>query len=124
MVDKEARSIPFKSLLFGVALIGLIALSGLLLWPSPCDRIFEQTAPQLKVNLKIIENAGAFAVSREKVQSLSASAQKVGLHLKTCCSVLKAGKLDPGQFQQVLVAQQNLAFGDVAGRAGDQTQDR
>lgn len=102
MVGKISSSMPFKPLLLGVALLGLIAVSVLVLWPSPCDGIFEQTAPKLNVNLKIIENEGAFAVSREKIQELSESAQKVGLHLKTCCSVLEGGKLDPRQFQQCI----------------------
>lgn len=102
MVEKESSSIPYKTFLYGGALIGLIALSALLLWPSPCDSIFEQTAPKVNVNMKIIESEGAFVVSREKIQRLSESAQKVGLHLKTCCSVLDGGKLNPKQFQQCI----------------------
>ena len=91
-----------KTLLMGVALIGLIGLGALLLWPSPCGRIFEQTAPKLKVNLKIIETEGAFAVSHEQIQELAESSQKVGLHLKACCTVLEHGKLDPDQYQQCI----------------------
>ncbi len=102
MVDKESNFVSSKTLLIGIALFGLIGLAVLLLWHSPCDDIFAQTAPELKVSLKVIENEGAFAVSREKIQELSESAQKVGLHLKTCCAVLDGGKLDPQQFQQCI----------------------
>lgn len=102
LVGKISSSIQFKPLLAGAALIGLVVLSALILWPSPCDGIFEQTARKLDVNLKIIENEGAFVVSRQSVHKLSESAQKVGLHLKTCCSVLEGGKLNPNQFQQCI----------------------
>jgi len=102
MVDKESHFISSKTFLIGIALFGLIGLSALLLWRSPCDDIFAQAAPELKVSLKVIENEGAFAVSREKIQELSESAQKVGLHLKTCCAVLDGGKLDSQQFQQCI----------------------
>jgi hypothetical protein len=50
--------------------------------------------------LKIIEKEGGFAVSQDKIQELAESAQKVGLHLKTCCTVLDGGQLNPQQFQQ------------------------
>ena len=102
MVDKKSNFISSKTLLIGIALFGLIGLAVLLLWRSPCDDIFAQTAPELKVNLKFIENEGSVAVSRETIQELSESAQKVGLHLKTCCSVLERGKVDPEQFQQCI----------------------
>lgn len=102
MVDKKSNIISSRTLLIGTVLFGLIGLAVLLLWRSPCDDIFAQTAPELKVNLKFIENEGAVAVSRETIQELSESAQKVGLHLKTCCSVLERGKVDPEQFQQCI----------------------
>jgi len=102
VVDKKSNYISSKTLLIGIALFGLIGLAVLLLWRSPCDDVFAQTAPELKVNLKFIENEGAVAVSRETIQELAESAQKVGLHLKTCCSVLERGKVDPEQFQQCI----------------------
>jgi hypothetical protein len=93
-----------KALLAGIALAGLVGLSlAVILWPrATCDGIFEQTAPSLAANLELIKHKGAFAVRREKIQELSEGAQKVGLHLKTCCSVLNAGKLDAKQFQECL----------------------
>ncbi|MDH3444510.1 MAG: hypothetical protein OEN50_11335 [Deltaproteobacteria bacterium] len=92
----------YKTVVIVVALIGLIGL-GVLVIVKPgrsCDGIFEQTAPQLETSLELIQNKGAFAVRREKIQELSESAQKVGLHLKTCCVVLDGGKLNSGEFQQ------------------------
>jgi len=56
----------------------------------------------VEAHLEIIKNKGAFAVHHEKIQELSESAQKVGLHLKTCCAVLEGGRLNPEQFKQCL----------------------
>jgi hypothetical protein len=86
--------------------VGLLLLAGggalVLLRPgaSSCQGVFEQTAPRLEANIELIKNKGGFAVSQEKVQELTEGAQKVGLHLKTCCAVLEGGKLNPDQFQQ------------------------
>lgn len=74
-----------------------------LLWPrTSCEGIFEQTAPKVEAHLEIIKNKGAFAIGHEKIQEVSESAQKVALHLKTCCSVLEGGKFNPQQFQQCI----------------------
>lgn len=92
-----------KAFLIGgliVALAGAAAIVLLRPGASSCQGIFEQTAPRLEANIELIRNKGGFAVSQEKVQELTDGAQKVGLHLKTCCSVLEGGKLNPGQFQQ------------------------
>lgn len=100
------RSFSFRqrALLIGVAIAGLLALSILIiLWPrGSCEGIFRQTAPKLEAQLEIIKQKGTLAVSQEQIQVLSEGAQKVGLHLKTCCSVLDGGKLDPQQFQQCI----------------------
>jgi len=107
-MSAENKSNPIsswhKALLIGVALAGLIGLSVLtLLWPrTSCEGIFEQSAPKVEAHLEIIKNKGAFAISHEKIQEVSESAQKVALHLKTCCSVLDGGKLNPQQFQQCI----------------------
>ena len=92
----------YRALLLGGVVIGIAILAGLVVfWPrSACEGIFEQTAPRLQANLEIIRNKGVLAVGQEKIQELTESAQKVGLHLKTCCSVLAGGKLNPSQFQQ------------------------
>ena len=126
----QEKSNPFSSrqklLLIGIGVAGLVGVSALvILRPlDPCESIFEQTAPRLEAHLEIIKNKGAFAVSHEQIQELSESTQKVGLHLKTCCSVLERGKLDPERFQLcietaaaydrqiALVAQQVKEVGD------------
>lgn len=91
------RLLLIGGLVFGIALLGSL----IVLRPhATCDGIFEQTAPHLEANLEIIRSKGALAVGQEKIQELAESAQKVGLHLKTCCAVLSGGKLNPAQFQQ------------------------
>lgn len=105
MAEKNQNLFPFrfKALLIGIALAGLIGLSVLVIRRhTPCEGIFEQTAPKVEANLQIIKNTGRLAVSQEKIQELSESAQKVGLHLKTCCSVLERGKLNTEQFQECI----------------------
>ena len=93
-----------RVVLIGVVVAGLIAISVLvILWPrDSCEGIFRQTAPRLEVNLEVIQQKGAFAVSHEQIQELAESSQKVGLHLKACCTVLEHGKLDPDQYQQCI----------------------
>ncbi len=101
----SAMSGRLKAILIG---LGIVVLAGgaalVLLKPgaSSCQGVFEQTAPRLEANIELIKNKGGFAVSQEKVQELTEGAQKVGLHLKTCCSVLEGGKLNPDQFQQCI----------------------
>jgi hypothetical protein len=107
MTEEQQKPAPFpyKFVLMGGALAALIGLSlVVLLQPggSGCEDIFEQAAPTLSANIEIIESKGAFAVGHEQIQELTEGAQKVGLHLKTCCTVLQGGKLDPGQFQQCM----------------------
>ena len=92
-----------KTLLIGIGMLLLAGGAALVLLrpgPSSCQGVFEQTAPRLEANIELIKNKGGFAVSQEKVQELTEGAQKVGLHLKTCCAVLDGGKLNPDQFQQ------------------------
>lgn len=89
------------------ALIGVTAIAYMVVDGengSSCASVFEQTAPRLQANLEIIQSKGEIAVSRDTIQQLTESAQRVGLHLKTCCSVLKGGQLDAGQFQQCVDA--------------------
>jgi hypothetical protein len=92
-----------KALLIGGGM-ALLAGGGALVLLRPgyssCQGIFEQTAPRLEANIELIKSKGGLAVSQETVQELTEGAQKVGLHLKTCCGVLEGGKLNPDQFQQ------------------------
>ncbi len=127
--EEHSVSSGSKTLLVSLALVGLIGLAALVilmpLFGDSCDGIFEQTAPKLRVHLEIIKNTGAATVGQEKIQDLSESAQKVGLHLKTCCKILEHGELDPARFQRcidtasdydrqiALVAQQVTAFAQV-----------
>lgn len=91
-----------KTTLIATAIVAVAGVSYLVVAPGgdSCGTIFEQTAPRLQANLDIIQNKGQIAVSRETIQELSDSAQRVGLHLKTCCTVLQGGQLDSAQFQQ------------------------
>lgn len=100
--DGNSITGKYRALLLGGVVVAIAILAGLVVfWPrSACEGIFEQTAPRLEANLEIIRNKGVLAVGQEKIQELTESAQKVGLHLKTCCSVLAGGKLNPSQFQQ------------------------
>ncbi len=96
---------PWQKLtLIAIVIVALVGLSYVIIRPAggDCSTVFEQTAPGLQANLEIIQNKGAFAVSREKIQELSESAQRVGLHVKTCCMVLEGGQLNPTQFQQCM----------------------
>lgn len=100
-----AMSGSLKAILIGLGIVVLAGGAALVLikpGASSCQGVFEQTAPRLEANIELIKNKGGFAVSQEKVQELTEGAQKVGLHLKTCCSVLEGGKLNPDQFQQCI----------------------
>jgi hypothetical protein len=100
-----AMSGLLKAIVIGLGIVVLAGGAALVLikpGASSCQGVFEQTAPRLEANIELIKNKGGFAVSQEKVQELTEGAQKVGLHLKTCCSVLEGGKLDPDQFQQCI----------------------
>ena len=64
-----------------------------------CDTIFEQTATRVGGNLDIIKNKGELFVGREQVQALTEGAQKVGLHLKSCCLSQQTGNMNHDEFQ-------------------------
>jgi hypothetical protein len=66
---------------------------------SRCDSIFEQTADKVRADLEFIKIKGELALGREKVQELTDSSQKVGLHLKSCCIAQEAKALNAEQFQ-------------------------
>jgi len=67
-----------------------------------CDTIFEQTATRVGGNLEVIKNKGEFFVGREQVQELTEGAQKVGLHLKSCCLSQQTGNMSSDQFQNCI----------------------
>jgi hypothetical protein len=66
---------------------------------SRCDSIFEQTADRVRADLEFIKIKGELALGREKIQELTDSSQKVGLHLKSCCIAQEAKALNAEQFQ-------------------------
>ena len=67
-----------------------------------CDTIFEQTATRVGGNLDIIKNKGELFVGREQVQALTEGAQKVGLHLKSCCLSQQTGNMTHDEFQDCI----------------------
>ena len=66
---------------------------------SRCDSIFEQTADRVQADLEFIKVKGGVTLGTEKVQELTDSSQKVGLHLKSCCIAQEAKALNSEQFQ-------------------------
>lgn len=65
---------------------------------SPCESIFRQTAVSLSTKLKFLKAEGELAIGHDKMAELSERAQMTALNLKTCCTVLDAGRLNPEQF--------------------------
>ena len=105
-VPEQSKSVSSRQKLLllgmGVAVLAGVSVLVIVRTGNSCERIFNQTAPKLEAHLEIIEQKGAIAVGHDQIQELSESAQKVGIHLKTCCSVLDGGKLGPEQFQQCI----------------------
>ena len=66
---------------------------------SRCDSIFEQTADRVQAELEFIKVKGGVTLGAQKVQELTDSSQKVGLHLKSCCIAQQARALNAEQFQ-------------------------
>jgi hypothetical protein len=66
---------------------------------SRCDSIFEQTADRVQADLDFIKVKGGVTLGTEKVQELTDSSQKVGLHLKSCCIAQQAKALNADQLQ-------------------------
>lgn len=67
---------------------------------SPCETIFAQTAIGLSTKIKLLKAEGELQIGRETVADLGERAQMVALNLKTCCTVLDAGRLNPEEFLQ------------------------
>jgi hypothetical protein len=67
--------------------------------PGPCDGIFEQTAPSLTVKVNALKANGGWAIGPEKVQDVAEGAQKIALHLKSCCISQQSGNMKPEQYQ-------------------------
>lgn len=67
---------------------------------SPCEAIFAQTSIGLSTKIKLLKAEGALQIGREALTDLSERAQMVALNLKTCCTVLDAGRVNPEEFLQ------------------------
>ena len=67
---------------------------------SPCDSIFQEASVGLTTKLKFLKAEGELKLGREAVADLSDRAQMTALDLKTCCTVLDAGRIDAEQFLQ------------------------
>jgi hypothetical protein len=67
---------------------------------SPCEAVYQQTAVGMKTRIKFLKTEGELQLGREQLTDLDERAQMAALNLKTCCTVLDAGRLDPEQFLQ------------------------
>ncbi len=67
---------------------------------NPCETIFRQTKLGLSTKIGFLKTEGELKIGREPLVELTERAQMAALNLKTCCTVLDAGKLDPEQFLQ------------------------
>ena len=89
-------AVLFFPIVAGALIVGYFAI-GIL--PGTCDAIFEQSVPQLDVKMRFIKANGEWAIGKEKIQDIDKDAQKVGMHLKTCCISQEKGFMKPEQFQ-------------------------
>lgn len=67
---------------------------------SPCEAIFQETSLGLKTKISFLKTEGELEIGREQLTDLDERAQMTALNLKTCCTVLDVGRLDPEQFLQ------------------------
>jgi len=67
---------------------------------SPCEAIFQESSVGLKTKISFLKTEGELQLGREQLTDLDERAQMAALNLKTCCTVLDAGRVDPEQFLQ------------------------
>jgi hypothetical protein len=67
---------------------------------SPCEAIFQESALGLSTRISFLQTEGELQIGRDKLTDLDERAQMAALNLKTCCTVLDAGRVDPEQFLQ------------------------
>jgi hypothetical protein len=65
---------------------------------SPCEGIFEQATTGLTTKIEFLKAKGEIKLGRSKIAELDERAQMTALDLKTCCTVLDAGRINPEQF--------------------------
>ena len=66
----------------------------------PCDAIFRQASLGLSTKISFLKTKGEVKIGREPMVELSERAQMAALNLKTCCTVLDAGRLNAEEFLQ------------------------
>lgn len=67
---------------------------------APCESIFRQTSLGLSTKISFLKAEGQVSIGQEQLVELGERAQMAALNLKTCCTVLDAGRLNPEQFLQ------------------------
>ena len=94
--------IPMGSMAAALSLIAIIYLGYDLAKGriSPCETVFQESAIGLKTKISFLKTKGELEIGREQLAELSERAQMTALNLKTCCTVLDAGRVDPEQFLQ------------------------
>ena len=65
---------------------------------SPCETIFQQASAGLTTKIEFLKAKGEIKLGASKVVELDERAQMAALSLKTCCTVLDAGRINPEQF--------------------------
>ncbi len=94
------RLLPLGAVLGGLGTMAVLYMGYDLIKTrmSPCESIFRQTAVALSTKLKFLKAEGELEIGHDKMAELSERAQMTALNLKTCCTVLDAGRLNPEQF--------------------------
>ncbi len=94
--------LPVGAIASAFALIALIYLGYDLAKAkvAPCEAIFQETSLGLKTKISFLKSEGELEIGHEQLTELDERAQMTALNLKTCCTVLDAGRLDPEQFLQ------------------------
>jgi len=67
---------------------------------SPCEAIFKQASLGLSTRISFLKTEGEVSIGQEQLVELGERAQMTALNLKTCCTVLDAGRVNPEQFLQ------------------------
>lgn len=80
---------------FAVLYLGYDLLKGKV---SPCESIFQQASAGLTTKIEFLKAKGEIKLGPSKVAELDERAQMAALSLKTCCTVLDAGRINPEQF--------------------------
>lgn len=80
---------------FAVLYLGYDLIKGKV---SPCETIFQQASAGLTTKIEFLKAKGEIKLGASKVAELDERAQMAALSLKTCCTVLDAGRINPEQF--------------------------